>query len=340
VKSYEIRSPDGVDALALVERSQPEPRAGQVLVRMRASSINYRDLSTIEDPVSRKLPYPTVPNSDGAGEVVAIGPGVTRFDVGDRVAGTFFQRWIAGGITADAMASALGGAIDGVMSEYVVFDEGGLVAIPDHLSFEEGATLPCAALTAWHALIVKGGIKAGDTVLLLGTGGVSIFALQFGVMHGVRAIVTSSSDAKLARAREMGAWETINYRDTPDWQDAVRAMTAGRGVDQVIEVGGPGTLERSIQSVRVGGRISLIGILTGVAGQVNPTPIMRNSITVDGIYVGSRDMFEDMNEAISANSLKPVIDTAFPFTEARAAYHRMRAGGHFGKIVVSIGDQP
>jgi len=336
MKAYEIRSADGIDALALAERPVPEPGPGEVLVRIRASSLNYRDLTTIEDPVSRNLPYPRIPNSDGAGEVVAAGAGVQNVAVGDRVAGTFFQHWSAGDITPEAMASALGGALDGVLAEYVVFAEEGVVRIPDHLSFEEAATLPCAALTAWHSLVAKGGIKAGDTVVLLGTGGVSIFALRFATLHGARAIVTSSSDAKLARARDLGAWATVNYRQTPDWHDVVRDLTDGRGVDHVVEVGGPGTLQKSIQAVRVGGTISLIGILTGPAGQVAPTPVMRNSITVRGIYVGSRAMFADMNRAIASHRLEPVIDRVFDFADARAAYHHMRSGSHFGKIVVRV----
>jgi len=232
------------------------------------------------------------------------------------------------------MASALGGALDGVLAQQVVLREGGLVSVPEHLSFEEAATLPCAALTAWHSLVEVSQVKAGETVLLLGTGGVSVFALQFAVMHGARAIVTSSSDAKLARARDMGAWQTINYKDTPDWDKAVMDLTGGRGVDHVVEVGGAGTLGKSIEAARVGGRIGLIGVLTG--GQINPTAMMRKSLRVQGIYVGSRTMFEAMNRAISARELRPVIDRTFPFDDARAAYHHMRGASHFGKIVVTV----
>jgi NADPH:quinone reductase-like Zn-dependent oxidoreductase len=336
MKAYEIRGADGIDGLALAERPVPEPGPGQVLVRLRATALNYRDLATVEDPLSRNLNLPLVPNSDGAGEVEALGPGVDAFAPGDRVAGCFFQRWTDGPITPEAMASALGGALDGVLADYAVFDQAGLVPVPAHLSFEEAATLPCAALTAWNALVVQGRVKAGDTVLLLGTGGVSIFALQFAALHGARVIVTSSNDDKLARARDLGAWQTINYRATPDWDGAVLELTEGRGVDQVIEVGGPGTLERSIQAARVGGFIAVIGILTGVAGQINPTPIMRKSLRVQGIYVGSRTMFQAMNRAIAAHQLRPIIDRAFPFEEARAAFHHLRAAGHFGKVVVRI----
>jgi NADPH:quinone reductase-like Zn-dependent oxidoreductase len=334
MRAYEIVSADGIDALRMAERSSPEPGPGAVLVRLRASSINYRDLLTILDPESRGLPYPRVPNSDGAGEVLAVGPGVTRFAPGDRVAGTFFQRWDDGPITADAMASALGGALDGVLADEVVLAEHGLVRIPAHLSFAEAATLPCAALTAWHALIEKGRLRAGETVLLIGTGGVSIFALQFAALHGARPIVISSSDAKLERARSLGAWRTVNYRTTPDWDRAVVELTDGLGVDHVVEVGGAGTLERSIAASRVAGQIALIGVLSG--GQINPTPIMRKSLTVHGIYVGSRAMFEAMNRAIAAAVLRPVIDRQFAFDDARAAYHHMQAASHFGKIVITF----
>ena len=334
MRAYEIVSAGGIDALHLAERPSPEPGPGEVLVRIRASALNYRDLMTILDPESRAIPYPRVPNSDGAGEVLAVGPGVSRFAPGDRVAGTFFQRWADGPITADAMASALGGAVDGVLAEEVVLGEGGLVHVPAHLSFEEAATLPCAAVTAWHALIEKGRLKAGETVLLLGTGGVSIFALQFAALHGARPIVISSSDAKLERARGLGAWQTVNYRATPDWDRAVLELTDGVGVDHVVEVGGAGTLERSIAACRIAGHIALIGVLTG--GQINPTAIMRKSLTVHGIYVGSRAMFEAMNRALAAAGLRPVIDRTFGFDEARAAYRHMQAGAHFGKVVVTL----
>jgi NADPH:quinone reductase-like Zn-dependent oxidoreductase len=336
MRAYEIQGDGGIDALALVERETPRPGPSEVLLRLRASSLNYRDLSTVLDPLSRGLNLPLIPNSDGAGEVVEVGSGVTRFKPGDRVMGLFFQRWTAGGISAEAMASALGGALDGVLCEQAVLREDGLVKLPDHLSFEQGATLPCAALTAWHALVTKGALKAGDTVLLLGTGGVALFALQFAKLLGARAIITSSSDQKLERARALGADVTINYRRAPAWAEAVRDATGGLGVDHVVELGGPGTLEQSIRATRVGGRISLIGILTGVAGAVNPTAIMRSSICLQGIYVGSREMCDALNRAIALHGLEPVIDRVFDFDEARAAFQHMKAAGHFGKIVVRI----
>ena len=334
MRAWEIVSDRGVDALALADRPAPEPGPGQVLVRMRASAINYRDLLTVESPAARNLPYPRTPNSDGAGDVTAVGAGVTRFAPGDRVASCFFQRWTDGGITPDAMASALGGALDGVLAEEVALSEDGVVAVPEGLDYREAAALPCAALTAWHALVEKGRVKAGETVLLLGTGGVSIFALQFAVMHGARAIVVSSSDAKRERAEALGAWRTINYRERPEWQDDARALTGGAGVDHVVEVGGAGTLERSVAAARAGGHVALIGVLTG--GAVDPVPIMRNSLTVNGIYVGSRAMFLRMNRAIAAAGTKPVIDRTYGFADARAAFHDMRAAGHFGKLVIDV----
>ena len=231
------------------------------------------------------------------------------------------------------MASALGGGIDGVLAEEVVLNEQGAVRLPAHMSFAEGATLPCAGLTAWNCLIEQGRLTAGKTALFLGTGGVSIFGLQIAKMIGARAIITSSSDAKLARAAELGADELINYRETPDWQAKVLELTNGVGVDVTIETGGGGTLEKTIEATCVGGTISLIGVLTG--GSINPSSVMRKSIRLQGVYVGNRRMFEEMNAAFTLNQIRPVIDQVFDFEEARAAYHVMRAASHFGKLVVS-----
>jgi NADPH:quinone reductase-like Zn-dependent oxidoreductase len=336
MRAWEIVSDGGVDGLALNERRSPEPGPGEVCVRMQASSINYRDLMTIEDPVSRKLPFPTVPNSDGAGDVTAIGPGVSGVAVGDRVASCFFADWEAGPCSLGAMQSALGGARQGVLAEEVVLSAGGIIPIPGDLSYEEAATLPCAALTAWHALTEPKPVIAGETVVLLGTGGVSVFAQQFCKAMGARTIVTSSSDAKLDRMRRLGASETINYRTTPDWDQEVLRLTGGEGADRVVEVGGPGTMQKSIEATRVGGIIGLIGILTGVQGQIAPTAIMRKSLTVRGIYVGPRQMFRQMNQAIAVHGLRPVIDRTVDFEDAREAYHAMRAAGHFGKIVIRV----
>ena len=331
MKVWQIVGDGGIDTLEMAERPSPEPGPGQVRVRVRANSINYRDLNTVRAPGRMGLAFPRIPNSDGAGDVVMVGAGVFGIAVGDRVAGCFFQNWAAGGISAAAMASAQGGPIDGMLAEEVVLNAHGVVPIPAQLDHAEVATLPCAALTAWSGLTVKGNLKAGDTVLLLGTGGVSIFALQFCTLMGARAIVTSKSDDKLARARAMGAWQTINYADTPDWESAVKDMTGGVGVDHVVEVGGGGTLAQSIEAVRIGGHIAMIGVLT--QGAVNPMPILRKSIRLNGIYVGSRAMFLDMNAAIGAGGLKPVIDRRFAFADA---YRCMEAAGHFGKIVIEF----
>lgn len=334
MRAWQIISDKGIDGLHLAEVKAAAPGPGQVAVRLRANAINYRDLMTVIDPVSRKLPYPRVPNSCGAGEVTAVGAGVTGFKPGDKVASCFFQNWNDGGCSNEAMASALGGAVDGVLAEEAVLSVDGVVPIPSHLSFLEAATLPCAGLTAWNALVEAHRTKPGEYVLLLGTGGVSIFGLQFAKMLGARAIITSSSDEKLARAKAMGAWATVNYRKQPDWEKAVLDLTGGRGVDVTVEVGGAGTLPKSIAATRVGGTISLIGVLSG--GTIDPASFMRKSIKMQGIYVGSRRMFLEMNRAIEAAGMKPVIDQTIPFADAPKAYHAMAGAGHFGKIAISI----
>lgn len=334
MKAYEILGEGGIDALALNERADPKPGPGEVLIRMRASSINFRDLMMVLDPGSRGVPYPRIPNSDGAGEVLEVGDGVSRFKAGDKVCGTFFQGWIDGPITMADMGGALGGTDEGMLAEMRVLREDGLVAMPKGLSFDEASTLPCAALTAWHSLVEVAGVKAGDTVLLLGTGGVSIVALQLCRMLGARAVITSSSEEKLDRAEALGAWATVNYKSTSQWDKTVLDLTDGLGVDHTVEVGGAGTLEKSIGATKVGGSIGLIGVLTG--GQINPTLVMRKSIRLQGIYVGSRRMFEDMNRAIEHHAMRPVIDKCHDFGDARAAYHAMRGAGHFGKLVVRI----
>ncbi len=336
MKTYEIRETTGIDAWVTADRPEPKPGYGHVLIRVRAVSLNYRDMSVTKGSYGRGLKLPLIPLSDGAGEVVELGEGVTRVKKGDRVAGIFMQSWLAGGITEADSKSALGGAIDGMFAEYVVLHESGVVRIPDHLSYEEGAALPCAAVTAWHALVQAGQLKAGQTVLVLGTGGVSVYALQFAKLTGARVIATSSSDEKIAKVRALGADETINYKTTPDWEKAVKSLTDGVGVDHVVEVGGAGTLARSLKAVRAGGQVSLIGVLTGGAGEVNPVPVLMRSIRLQGIYVGSRAMFEDMNRAISLHQMRPVIDRVFAFEEARDAYGHMERGAHFGKIVVRV----
>lgn len=335
MNAWEIRSHDGIDALHAVERPTPPPGPRELILRIRAVSLNYRDLLHVLG-VADSDRWPLVPCSDGAGEVIAIGHEVTRFRVGDRVAGTFFQRWNAGTIAPDVMESALGGRLPGMLAQHACLCEEGAVHIPSGWDFEQAATLPCAALTAWHALVSTGKLAAGETVLVLGTGGVSLFALQIAKLHGARVILTSSSDEKLARARALGADETVNYRQYPEWEQRVLALTDGRGVDHVVEVGGAGTLEKSCAAARIGGNVWLIGVLTGFAAAINPMPVLFKSLRVQGIYVGSREMFEAMNAAFSANRIAPVIDRSFPFAEARAAFHCMQDAGHFGKIVVRV----
>jgi NADPH:quinone reductase-like Zn-dependent oxidoreductase len=319
-----------LDQLRLVERTSPVAGAREVVVRVRATSLNYRDQAVVVGQyfggaVGRDL----IPMSDGAGEVIAIGSEVTRFKPGARVAATFFQ--------PGAQPMALGSPLDGVLAEQIVLNEDGLVSIPDHLSFEEGACLPCAAVTAWHALFHAGRpIKAGDTVLVLGTGGVSTAALQFARATGARVIATTSSDEKAARAKALGASEVVNYQRTPEWEQAVRTLTSGRGVDCVIEIGGAGTLARSIRSLARGGKVCLIGFLAGRDGDTNPTPLMMVGGSLHGIFVGDRAMFEEMNRAIDVNRLTPVIDKVFSFDSAPAAYQHQASRAFVGKVVIAV----
>jgi NADPH:quinone reductase-like Zn-dependent oxidoreductase len=333
MKVIEIRNMFGLDSLTLADRPELRPGFGQVLLRMRAWSLNYRDLLVVKGQYNPKLRLPLVPLSDGVGEVIGVGEGVTRVKVGDRVAGLFMQKWLAGELTETASKSALGGGgCEGLLAEQVVLDQDGVTGVPAHLTDEEAATLPCAAVTAWHALVTAGNIQAGDAVLTQGTGGVSLFALQFARLTGARVLITSSSDAKLERSRGVGASDGVNYKTTADWEERVRALTGGLGVDHVVELGGAGTLGKSLRAVRTAGRISLIGVLTGGGGQVNPLPILMKNVRVQGIYVGSREMFEAMNRAIALHQLRPVVDRVFPFAEVREALRYMESGAHFGKV--------
>lgn len=330
MKVVELQNTFGIDSLHVAERPEPRPGPGQIVLKMRAWSLNYRDLLVVKGVYNPKLRLPLIPLSDGVGEVAAVGSGVTRVKTGERVAGIFMQQWLAGEVNEGKARSSLGGG-EGMLAEYVLLHENGVVPVPAHLNDEEAATLPCAAVTAWHALIAEGGLKPGDTILTQGTGGVSLFALQFARLTGARVLITSSSDAKLQRALQMGASDGINYKTTPDWEERVRELTDGIGVDHVVELGGAGTLGKSLRAVRMNGRISLIGVLSG-GGQINPMPILMKNVRVQGIYVGSREMFEAMNRAIALHQLRPVIDRVFPFTEIGAALRHLESGAHFGKL--------
>jgi len=335
MRVFEIKEEFGIDNLTLTERPRPSVGHGQIVMKVRAVSLNYRDLLVVKGLYNPKLPFPFIPLSDGAGDVIAVGDNVSRVKVGDRVAGIFMQTWLAGELTEAKAKSALGAGKRGMLAEYVVLDEDGVVNIPEHLSYEEAATLPCAAVTAWHA-VIETGLKPGESVLALGTGGVSIFALQFAMLAGARVIITSGNDEKLARVKQLGAADGINYRVVSDWDKRVRELTGGTGVDLVVEVGGAGTLPQSLRSVRIGGRISLIGVLTGSTGEVNPLSMVVKKICVQGIFVGSREMFESMNRAVSLHRLRPVVDRIFPFEEAGEALRYMESGRHLGKICIKI----
>ncbi len=336
MRLYRFGKLGSLEALQLQEEAAPQPGAGQVAVRIRAGSLNHRDLNIVSGTYTSVAIKPAaIPLSDGAGEVTAVGAGVTRWKVGDRVAPIFTQRWLGGDLQAEYIPSALGGPCDGVLAEQIVLSEEGLVRIPAHLSFEQAATLPCAAVTAWHAALVKGRLKPGDTVVTLGTGGVSLFGAQFALLAGARVIATTGSDDKVARLRKLGVSEVINYRTTPDWDARVRELTGGRGADLVIEVGGPGSVARSIAALRYCGHISVIGNLAGKA-TIDPGTLFAKRASMCGIQVGSRDMFEAMNRAIEVAKLEPVIDRVFDFTEARAAYEYLEGGKHFGKIVIRV----
>jgi NADPH:quinone reductase-like Zn-dependent oxidoreductase len=334
MRAYRLQG-TGIDALAKVDLPTPAPGPRQVLVKVAACSLNFRDLAIAVGSYRMPTKPNLIPLSDGAGEVVEVGAGVTRVKVGDRVAGCFFQRWIGGPPAADTHASALGGGLDGMLREHAVLEEDGVVKLPAHLSLEEGATLPCAAVTAWHALVEHARIAAGQAVLVQGTGGVSIFALQLARLMGARVIVTSSSDQKLARAKELGAAHGVNYKAVPEWEKAVVELT-GEGVDHVVEVGGPGTLAQSLRAIKIGGRVTLIGVLSGAA-EINPMLIFSRRANVQGISVGSTQMFAALNRAIAVGGLKPIIDKVFAFDDAPAAYRHLQSARHFGKVVIRVG---
>ena len=338
MKALIIKDSFGLDNLALEDRPRPEPGPGQVLLRMKAASLNYRDLLTIKGHYNPRQPLPLIPCSDGVGEVVEVGEGVDRVEVGQRVATIFCQSWQAGPPDARKLRSTLGGPLDGTLCEYMCLSQEGVVALPDYLTDEEAATLPCAAVTAWTALVTEGGITAGDTVLVQGTGGVSIFALQIARMLGATVIATSSSDEKLQRARDLGAAHGVNYKETPRWGKQVRALSGG-GVDHVVEVGGANTLAQSLGAVKVGGTISVIGVLSGVAAELSVIPMLMSYVRMQGILVGHRESFEALCRAAEASQLRPVIDSTYPLEQTQDALEHMAAAGHLGKICIKIGDQ-
>jgi NADPH:quinone reductase-like Zn-dependent oxidoreductase len=334
---YELHPREGFDSLVKGQRPSPRPAADEVRVRVRAVSLNYRDILLARGAKGTNRERPIVPTSDGAGEVVEVGASVSRLRVGDRVMGAFFPTWQRGELEEAHHASALGGGTtDGMLAEEVVLKEGAWVRIPEHLSFEQAATLPCAGVTAYQALFVAAAVKPGSTVLLQGTGGVSILALQLAKAAGAIPLVTSSSGEKRERAKALGAAETFDYKATPAWGEAVRAFTGGRGVDVAVEVGGPGTFDQSVTALRFGGTMSILGVLTGVRGEVNTHAIFHKGLKVHGVYVGSVGMFEDLARALTASRIVPIVDRVFPFAEARAAYEYLASGAHFGKVVVRV----
>jgi NADPH:quinone reductase-like Zn-dependent oxidoreductase len=328
-------SKKGFAAIQRVERPTPKPVPGEVLVRMYAWSLNFRDLLIINGlyPVATGAKE-IIPVCDGTGEVVEIGAGVTRFAKGDRVVTTFFQGWIDGPLTYPAMGTALGGAVNGVLAEYSALSEQGLVKMPQSLSYEAAATLPCAGVTAWHALIETGHLRSGQTVLALGTGGVSIIGLQLAKAKGARVIITSSSDEKLARAKSLGADLVVNYKKTPDWDEEVIRLTSGTGADHVLETGGAGTFQKSAKALSIHGQINIIGVLTGLQNNLDLTPVLVKVARVQGIYVGSRAMLERLVQEVVSKRIAPVVDKVFPFDKAVEAYQYLASGQHFGKVVI------
>ena len=339
MQAYQIVPGTGLPGLERVKLQARQPGPGEVRVRVRAVSLNYRDLMIAGGGYSAPGAKPVIPCSDAAGEVIDTGAGVTRFKAGDRVATSFFPGWADGPVAPDKTAQALGGSVDGVLAEEIVLHEQALVRVPAHLDFAEAATLPCAGVTAWNAMFETGGLKAGDTVLLLGTGGVSVWALQLAKAAGVNAIITSSSDEKLERARSLGAFGTINYKAVPEWQQELLRMTGGRGADVVLEVGGHGTLARSIASARVGGTVAVIGgVSGGFASEIQLLHLIGSTRRLAGIFVGSRGMHEQLARCVETSGIRPVVDRSFAFEKAQEAYAGLQAGQHFGKVVIRVGE--
>jgi NADPH:quinone reductase-like Zn-dependent oxidoreductase len=326
----------GLENLKLVDLPAPACGEGMVLIHVHATSLNYRDLLMVRGHYDPKLKMPRIPLSDGAGEVVAVGAGVTRFKPGDRVVGLFLQNWQDGGPSQAKSRGALGGDIDGILADYIVLPEHGVIHFPAHLSYEEAATLPCAGLTAWNALFHVAAIKPGDTVVVQGTGGVSIFALQFAKLVGARVLGTSSSDDKLQRAKTLGLDEGLNYKSTPDWSSWVKKQTSGEGADVIVEVGGAGTLKESMKAVRVGGTIAQVGVLGGTEEKLVVTSVLMRQLRLIGVYVGSHTMMQAMHRAIEISQIKPVVGKVFPIQETIEAYRYLEQGRHFGKVIISL----
>ena len=338
MRALSVAEPWGLDQIQVIDAPDPSPGPGEVLVRMRAVSLNYRDLLMVQGMYARgpATGGPITPFSDGCAVVEAVGPGVTRVKPGDRVATMFFQNWISGPPSLEKLMSSLGSPIPGAGRELAVFSEQGLSKVPAFLTDQQVATLPCAGLTAWRALFEDASLRPGDTVVLQGTGGVSIFGLQFAHAAGYRTLITSSSDAKLGRAKAMGADHLANYKTDPDWAKAVREATGGVGADLIIEVGGGGTIEQSLRAIRIGGHVAIVGVVAGLGGGFNTASLIGNSAKLQGLSVGSRDMFEAMCRAIALHRIQPVVDKVFPWTEVRAAFAAMQGGEHFGKIVLEF----
>jgi NADPH:quinone reductase-like Zn-dependent oxidoreductase len=334
MRRYELQDSFGLDHLRIVDAPEPDPGPGEVRLRVRACCLNYRDLLMVRGHYDPRLPLPMVPLSDGVAEVIELGPGVSRVALGDRVCATFSPSWIAGEPDPDAVRFTRGGVVPGMLSEVLVLHEQELVRVPGHLTDVEAATLPCAALTAWSALVTYGGVKAGDVVLTLGSGGVSVFALQFARLLGARVIATTSSAAKAERLEGLGAEVVLRYDQDPRWGRAVRKLCGG--VDHVVEVGGAGTLAQSLDAVRPGGTVSLIGVLAGVREPLNVLPVLMKQLRVQGILVGHRQGFEAMNRAVDAARLHPVVDRVFPFEELPAAFEHLASGVHFGKVCLEL----
>ncbi len=337
MRAYQIQDQFGLPNLKLVERADPTPGPHQVVIKLSAASLNYRDWLMVNGHYNPKQPLPLIPLSDGVGVVETVGSHVSSVAIGGRVAGIFAQNWLAGEPDQSVLQHTVGGPLDGMLAERVVLNETGVVSVPAHLTDEEAATLPCAAVTAWSALFERRAVRPGDTVLIQGTGGVSIFALQFAKHAGCRVAVISSNDERLERCKQLGADFTHNYRSHPNWDKAMRDWTNGVGVDRVIEVGGQETFGRSLKAVRHSGVIAMIGILSGNRGDIDLVPILMRRIDVQGIFVGSRATFIEMNRAITDAQLRPMIDHVTTFEDAPAAFEQLSRGGHFGKLVIKIG---